>query len=702
MSEAALSAFRDSVQVVLERSAAGVDSDAVQTGVDEAVISGRALLDHPAVQELTAAAAELDSVVRILRRRGVAAEALVALGDEFDASLLVALTAEARRDAREFAHSIGERILDAVRVQPASPSELADRLGVEISQVSRAARGLRDSGELAVDQVPGDGRRRLYRAVHHEAGARRRRGWRAFVERLSALRADDVSSDLLPGRAGDGLSRQGMDTVCAAFRQDLEWSRYEPTPVYEVDIPKTSGGVRPAAALRLADRLAYAALVERCRAEIEASLTSRRAVLWPRGFKSDKQWVQLEGFVSESAETHVLSLDIQSFYDSIRHDVLAEALERAGCDRAVIVALQEWLGEITCGRKRGLPQGLAASDPLATLVLAPLDQALTATGARYVRHGDDLRILGTYDEVEDAERLARAQLRRLELTVNDDKTRVLCHDTYMDRRTEVDSAVRQYLAAPDRVERSAAVITLLDALGAEEELSWSWYHDTLRVQEVLSSVGSTLQPSDTEALMYVLQEVAEAEETSARFHQRWAARRRRQPETFLMQAGLSLLAAAGDAAPAEEFKASVVARPEYADFLSTYVQKTAPTNPAAVAGLLQRIEETGITYDAQWLRLYSVLGDAGATGAFDDLAQIHTAPTEQGWMRRLPAARFLASRGRLDTAYLPEIVENAPEALRDDVLQIVKHSSPLHSKQSVHKLIRKEGATAAALIAATA
>ena len=412
------------------------------------------------------------------------------------------------------------------------------------------------------------------------------------MERLPSLRADDVSSDLLPGRVGDALSARGMASVCAAFRQDLESGSYEPTPAYEVDIPKTSGGVRPAAALRFADRLVYAALVERCRAEIEASLTSRRAVLWPRGFKSDKQWVELEGFVSESAKTHVLSLDIQSFYDSIRHDILAEALERAGCDPVVIFALQDWLGAIMPGHKRGLPQGLAASDPLATLVLSPLDQALVAARVRYVRHGDDLRILGSHDEVRDAERVVREQLRLLELTVNDDKTRVLRHDTYMDRRTEVNDAVRQYLAAPDRVERGSAVFALLDALGADEELSWSWYHRTLSVQEVLATVGASLQPSDTEALMIVLQEVAEAEAASERLAERLGARRRAQPETFLMRAGISLLAAAGDASSAHEFKASIVARPEYADVLSTYVEKAAPVNPAAVAGLLQRIEAT--------------------------------------------------------------------------------------------------------------
>lgn len=690
------------MRTALQCSADGSDSDAASAAVEEVAVSGRALLDSQDIQALTAAAAELDSAARILRRRGVAVEALRALGDEFDAWLLAGLTAGAQRDAREMAHSVAERILHEVRQEPASPSELAERLGVEISQVSRAARKLRDAGELVVEQAAGNGRRRLYRAAAHEAGPRRLEGWRAFLERLPTLRADDVSSDLLPGRVGDALSAQGMSSVCAAFRHDVESGRYEPTPVYEVDIPKTSGGVRPAAALRFADRLAYAALIERCRAEIEASLMSRRAVLWPRGYKSDKQWVTLEAFVSESDETHVLSLDVQSFYDSIRHDILADGLKRAGCDPVVVFALQEWLGEITHGRRRGLPQGLAASDPLASVVLAPLDHALAAARVRYVRHGDDLRILGSHGEVRDAERLVREQLRLLELTVNDDKTRVLRHGTYMDRRTEVNDAVRQYFAAPGRAERSSAVFALLDALGADEELSWSWYHDTLSVQEVLSTVGASLQPSDIEALVIVLQELAEAEEASERLAEWWGARRHAQPETFLMRAGISLLAAAGDAAPADEFKASIVARPEYADVLSTYVEETAPVNPVAVAGLLQRIEATGITYDAQWLRLYSALGKAGMTGEFDDLARSHLASADQGWMRRLPAARFMADRGRLDTAYRTEIVQNAPPALRDDALHIKWPAWAWESKGFASDFARKEGATAAALIAAAA
>ena len=686
MSGSELSAFLDGVRVMVRQ------SDGYVAGLDDVIERGRALLASPSIDSIAAARAELDSAIRILQRRDLNVDLLSELGEELGASLLAEVAAEARRDGREYSRSVGERMLDELMREPSSPSELAEQLDVEISQISRAARMLREDGRLRVERAPGDGRRRIYRAAGVSVAAGSSWGWRTFVERLPALRVDDISSDLLPGRVGDDLSRAGMASVCAAFREDLETGRYEPTPVHEVEVPKPSGGVRPAAALRFADRLAYAALVERCRPEIEASLFADSTVLWPRGFKSDKQWVAMEGLVRESSQPYVLSVDIQSFYDSIRHDVLADALGRAGCDQVVVSALQHWLGEVTGGRRQGLPQGLVASDPLATAVLTPLDRALTAAGVCYMRHGDDLRILGSYEAVRDAERQVRQVLRSLELNINDDKTRVLRRDTYILHRTKISLAVREYLEASGSVERNSAIFTLLDALGADEELSWNWYHGTLSVGDVLSSLGSSLGPDETQALMLVLQAVAEAEEAATRCR----ARYRDQPMTFLMMAGMSLLAAAGAAGTANELRAPIVARPEYADVLSTYIEATAPVNPTAVAGLLQRIEASGVTYDAQWLRLYAALGDAGRTGAFDELAQTHLASAGQSWIRRLRAARFMAYRGRLDDAFLPHISEQAPPALRDDVLDIEWHTAP----RPAHELARKEGATAAALVAA--
>ena len=382
---------------------------------------GRVLLDSAPLEVLAAARARLASAVRILDRRSEDTAALVELGEQLTAQMLSAASVEAQRDAREYSLSLGARIIDELRDSPAAATELAQRLGVEISQISRAGRALQDDGRLVVERDPDDRRRRMYRAAVDGSGRTNPWRWRVLVERLPTLRAADIASDLLPHRVGDDLDHAAIARVCGAFESDVAEGRYRPTQSHEIDVPKLAGGQRPAAALRLADRLAYAALVERCRAEIEASLVSDRAVLWPRGRQCDKQWLKFERFVADSDQTHVLSVDVQSFYDSVRHDVLSEALARADCDPQVVTALTQWLGEIM-GRSWGLPQGLGPSDPLASAMLSPLDSALAREGVRFVRHGDDLRAVGTYDDVSDTQRLVRDELRELGLVMNDDKT----------------------------------------------------------------------------------------------------------------------------------------------------------------------------------------------------------------------------------------------------------------------------------------
>lgn len=664
----------------------------VEGGAEVDVVAlGEAMANDATPEALATARAELESAVQILDRRADDVTDLVELGERLSALLLRAVGAEAQREVREYSYSLGARILHELRDGPSAPTQLADRLGVEISQISRAGRALQDDDRLVVERDATDGRRRVYRASVVGAEARNPWRWRVFIERLPTLNASDVASDLLPHRVGDDLGRTAMARVCDAFDADVASGRYQPTQSHEIDIPKPAGGQRPAAALRFADRLAYAALVERCRAEIETSLISNQAVLWPRGKQTDKQWVKFERFVANSNATHVLAVDVQSFYDSIRHDLLRETLTHAGCDPQVVEALTEWLGEVM-GRRWGLPQGLGASDPLASVVLSPLDRALAREGLRFVRHGDDLRVVGTYADVNDTQRLVRDELRELGLVMNDDKTRVLRRDTYVDRRSEIAGGVQEYLAAEDPHSRDSAIYRLLGAFEDDDELSWSWYHDSLSVSELLDSVGSTFEPSDAHALMILLSEAAASEETTIALRQK--IHRPRSAETaLLMRACISLLATAGTAVPAIDVEASVVARPEYADVLSTYVEQAAPRHPTQVARLLQQIEATGVTYDAQWLRLYRALDDVKSSD-FDDLAAIHLDSPNQSWIRRLRAARFMARRGRLDSRVVPELCDQAPTALRDDVLEVVATNSP----KSVSKLLDSEGAVVTALL----
>ena len=595
------------------------------------------------------------------------------------------LTERVRRDAetrdRSIEQSLGTKMLEALAERDRSPSELAGLLEVDLTQISRAGRVLATSGKMVIEVDHRDRRRRLYRAQSRIS----RYVFRDVVTgALSAVRIADVVSDLLPGRFGDHLTAHHFNAVVAAARSDIDTASYEPTPAHRLDVPKAGGRERPAAALRYADRLVYGALSEGCRPQIEAALGPTDQVLWPRGKFTDKRWVELEGFVARIDTPYVLALDIASFYETILHQVLAEQLLRVGCARKVVDALRSWLGAVT-GKDRGLPQGLRASDRLAPIVLSPVDAELREAGLPFVRHGDDLRVaVSTLGEAREVKSLVRARLQALDLFVNDDKTRWLRRETYMEPRTDVAMAVEQYLESRDGLDRDLTIYELLEALGTEEELMWNWYHSDLRVPEVISRVGANLDAGDEQALLMLLDTVIEQED------------RADQSYTFLLQAGVRLLAVSGGSELAARLPPWLGARPEYGDALSMYVESVASTHPMEIAAMLTRIENTDMTYDAQWLRLYAALGDEGRNGEFDALARSHVYGVHRDWTLRLRAARFMAERGGRLAPTFEHSLDQAPDALRDDVLGLAMIADPAR----LPGLLKSESETARALIAA--
>ena len=666
-----------------------ITGDSIPTGIDLGVVVDQLLRDG-STEMAAAVGSVLERGALRIGRDGGDASFLKPLQDR----VATELTERVRRDAdvedRRFEQSLGARMLEVLAERDRSPSELAGFLEVDITQVSRAGRVLAESGEMVIEVDRRDRRRRLYRARSRIS----RYVFRDVVNgALRAVRVADVASDLLPDRFGDRLTASSFSAVVAAARSDIDTASYEPTPAHRLDVPKVGGGERPAAALRYIDRLVYAALSEGCRPQIEAALGSTDQVLWPRGEFTDKQWVRLENFVAGIDTPYVLAVDIASFYESIHHQVLADQLLRAGCDQKVVDALRSWLGTVT-GKDRGLPQGLRASDRLASIVLSPVDAALRETGLPFVRHGDDLRVaVATPDEARDVKSLVRAELRALDLLVNEDKTRWLRQRTYLEHRTEVAKAVERYLGPRNELGRDLAIYSLLDALGAKEELMWDWYHSELRVPEVICRVGANLEPGDEQALLVLLDAVVEEER---RHRSGTPAHREDRSHTFLLQAGVRLLAVSGVPEWAARLPPWLGARPEYGDALSTYVKSVARTDPMATAAMLTRIEDTNMTYDAQWLRLYEALGNQGQNGEFDTLAFSHLQGANRDWTLRLRAARFVAERGGRLAPTLESSLTEAPDALREDVLGLVKLSDPAR----LPGLLNRENETAKALIAA--
>jgi hypothetical protein len=630
------------------------------------------LLDDPSVE----AAARVQGLIeRALLRLDGNTELEVAFKAARD-TVSRELTRRVERDSKveelDFCRTIASQIVRLTADTARSPTELASELDVDITQVSRAGHQLAKQGRLLIDADPTDRRRRVYRAIEDQRSVGTSQ---AIRHGLPAVSSAELASDLLPGRPGDALSRTLLEATKQALERDLDGGAYEPVAAHFVEIPKESGGTRPAAAMRYADRLAYAALVAQCRAPIEAALGHSDQILWPRGYDAHKQWKSLERFVSKSASSYVLCVDVQSFYDSIDHAVLADSLASAGCPTAVVGTLRAFLTSVM-GRPRGIPQGLSPSDPLASAFLAPVDAALRRHGVQFVRHGDDFRCsVAGPEAAAEVEGIVRAELRALELPINDDKTRTLRTTSYLERRQGIAEAVAAYLEVQDLHERESKVFGLLEAFGADEELGWGWYHGSLSVADVLGA-PLQLEPEDTQALLVLLDAVAAHEDRMAKWRSspRSSSGPGRDAATFLVRASMSLLAASGEDEGASHLAPWLVARPEYADALSTYVESVSPSNPVAIADLLSRIEGSGMGYSTHWLRLYSALGRSGTGGEFDDLAAVHASDPAREGLLRMSAAHFLANNSRPLRSIVGSVLDDTTPPLVDDALRLARLS----------------------------
>ncbi|WP_343218199.1 reverse transcriptase domain-containing protein [Haloferula helveola] len=129
---------------------------------------------------------------------------------------------------------------------------------------------------------------------------------------------------------------------------------------------------------------------------------------------------------------HVVDCDLKSFFDTVNHDRLMEALrEKVGC-RVTLGLIRRYLtaGVVLPDGTReatplGVPQGGPLSPLLANIVLDPLDKELEARGHKFARYADDFLVM--VRSARAASRvmasLARFCEGRLKLVVNRAKSR---------------------------------------------------------------------------------------------------------------------------------------------------------------------------------------------------------------------------------------------------------------------------------------
>jgi RNA-directed DNA polymerase len=269
----------------------------------------------------------------------------------------------------------------------------------------------------------------------------RRKKWHSLIDKVYALR--NLQSAWERVRANDGAP--GVDGVTIEqfaadaegrlqrLSQDLRGKTYRPHPVRRVYIEKSGGGTRPLGIPTVTDRIVQQALLHVLSPIFEGKF-SRRS----HGFRPERGChTALE--VIDQAVRHgyewVVDADIESFFDTVDHELLLDALNEEIADGSVLRLIRRVLqagvslpaaAEVE-PTELGTPQGGPLSPLLANVYLHAFDVALTAAGYGLVRYADDFVIFARSEsEATTALQLARDLLEgQLGLRLHPEKTRVV-------------------------------------------------------------------------------------------------------------------------------------------------------------------------------------------------------------------------------------------------------------------------------------
>ena len=231
------------------------------------------------------------------------------------------------------------------------------------------------------------------------------------------------------------IEKAGLEVFLEQIQDELHSRTYRPMRNRIKEIPKGNGKVRVLGIPGIRDRVVQGALKLILESIFEADFQEGSYGYRPK--RTAHAAIDRVSAAVVKNKTRVIDLDLKSYFDNVRHDILLKKVAERVNDDEVMRLLKLIL---QAGGKRGVPQGGVISPLLSNVYLNEVDKMLERakevtrhgrfTYIEYARFADDLVILvdgfGKWEWLlKAAHKRLVEEFEKLDVQMNQEKTRIV-------------------------------------------------------------------------------------------------------------------------------------------------------------------------------------------------------------------------------------------------------------------------------------